>query len=1319
MPCTLRWCFVLVVLAGLRLSSGDTPDSTSVSVAASTDDDHCFAESAAFVSSVPLRVLVITGLESLQLLSQQYTAATGIPVIVQSVSYFSLSSAIRKQASAQATGSDSSARGYDAVMFSSLMMGDIASSGALVDLAPYITNDTNQVMGVPYGQSVLMMYVNWPLLSSAYNISRPSLTEFGRLSFYPDTWQELVAVMRQVNATANNPVTGTPRHALCISLGSDSAYLFIAVLASIMQTGGTSQGWLYDPLTLEPLTNNTAMLKALEIMWELSPFLRSSDRSSIVDMSQCAIALAPANLFKSLHPLYSNAQFMGQLTMSPLPASTEVLDRSTMQLVSCTAQLCNSQRATELGGQLVNLAPAPYQFAYILLGMSSLVPAKLRKAVYNLIAYIGLLAYKFPESQSTPGNSSWGPRGYNYKDVVGYSTALDQVLKLPTVAADFRVAAASQLSYDSPTESDVLQVPRSAGSPADFAAAMTSMTSGLRAVRDSLGAAAFREQLWGTTGFVPPTQPPPPTPPSPSPPLAGGPALSTPLLATVIAVSVGVCSLLMVLLVVIITHLRRNAKLQRSLLGHVLPPAAGDKATLVITDVQGSSKLWETLPAGVMEASMKVHDEVVRRLALDSSGYEWATEGDSFLLCFHTPQAAVAFATQLQDALLQCSRWQAELMAAGSPSQRLYLTPLGLSLQTNTSPGSFSDAGTSVTTIPAYSASLIPCLPPSKTQAVVPEPPALFSGPSELSLTFMAKTAPVIEAAGPPSHSGTQQKIPVFVPMTAEPLPQGLPPAALPGMSAKALLAAKTPAKRATKLSFSISDQPDDDPAPRLKPDTLSLAPVAHCPEPRPSLSLLGKESTFLSRPDAPSLGQGSVGWQRLCDLYREVEVEEPGALTVLAGLRVRVGMHTGLAADEVLLQSRMGASSTTYGGAALVLAKAVQLPVEELRTAGISVVHMGKHLVELGEGKGDTALDLYCATLDTPAHAHRLWALGPLRTARQLQPGVLHAPYGMAATAFMSIARMGQLKAWDASLAKECLALYQATAQRVLLHVAGRQLPAGYLVSSADEDGMVLAAFSSSLQCLHWALLTLTTCMDLDWPQALLDSDSGEEVVAQQQAAAADSSAAAGLSAAPAGLAGYKTVSPSHSVRLLRGLRLKAGVDVGEVACDLTPANGRFNYRGRCLNRAARINGLAASGQLRSVGKSAAGTGHTPAPEPATLTADGRSHRLSKGLDAASSVAMQWQKVQQQLHQRSHSGSGTADEGIDRSSPILRSQGQPLALPELLQPLVVRSLGKKELRGIPGQVALVQVSLAAHTSRGQLEAANRLGLMAPGLQLD
>ncbi|KAL6761964.1 nucleotide cyclase [Haematococcus lacustris] len=550
-------------------------------------------------------------------------------------------------------------------------------------------------------------------------------------------------------------------------------------------------------------------------------------------------------------------------------------------------------------------------------------------------------------------------------------------------------------------------------------------------------------------------------------------------------------------------------------------------------------------------------------------------------------------------------------------------------------------------------------------------------------------------------------------------------------------------------------------------------------------------------------LQEGRVGWQRLCELYREVEAAMPAALTVLAGLR---GLHTGLAADEVLVQRRMGASSITYGGAALVLAKAVQacahggqvtlsaatfvkvgkakptaqgkfgdnLPVEELRAAGISVVHMGQHLVALGEGKGATALELYCACLNTPDHAHRLWALGPLRTLRQVQPGVLHATYGTAAIAFMSVVGLPQLKAWNAELAQECVALYQAAAQRLLLHVSGPQLPAGYWVSSAEEEGMVLAAFPCSLQCLHWALLTLTTCMDMDWPQALLDSLFGEEMTACLDT----SGSKAGVTQAPAtgdDEGQRQRAAAQGTVRLLRGLRLKVGVDVGEVACDLTPANGRFNYRGRCLNRAARINGLAVSGQptiiarearalaslaadqpaastaswsaqgSKQVGSSIARSTHSstaqpkravsfqpgaaqgrqevelvtgPAPGPAVLDVSHPPPQEPPSSAAVSSVTAQWHAAQQQLHSSTQAGSGPGGEGAERPSASLLSQGQPLCLPGLLPPLVARPLGKRELRGIPGQVALLQVALAPHTSRAQLEAADRLGLSAPGLQL-
>ncbi|GFH18556.1 hypothetical protein HaLaN_15382 [Haematococcus lacustris] len=112
------------------------------------------------------------------------------------------------------------------------------------------------------------------------------------------------------------------------------------------------------------------------------------------------------------------------------------------------------------------------------------------------------------EPLDQPGITSWKSNGYNYSDVAFYAKALQATLALPGTAMDFRVAASQKpLSF---TQSALLAligcsnplVPRSAGSPADFAAAMTSMTAGLRAVRDSLGAAAFREQLWGTTGFA-------------------------------------------------------------------------------------------------------------------------------------------------------------------------------------------------------------------------------------------------------------------------------------------------------------------------------------------------------------------------------------------------------------------------------------------------------------------------------------------------------------------------------------------------------------------------------------------------------------------------------------------------------------------------------------------------------------------------------------------------------------------------------------------------------------------------------------------------
>ncbi|KAJ9530013.1 hypothetical protein QJQ45_023296, partial [Haematococcus lacustris] len=229
----------------------------------------------------PLRILAPKGTEvAFAMTMDQVMAATKVRFVPSFASVRDIPSILLDSLTHNSSVNGAT---YDAVVYASSSLGDLARGGALVDIQPYIKNDPNQVVAwsdlptyesslaskfgnsvvaIPFIEYPLIMYVNWPLLTSApYNISQPVVGEAGRLSFYPDTWQGLIAVMRQVNATASDPVTGKPRHALCLQTEHDVLFLTHAVMASIMQTGGPTQGWLYDPLTLEPLTNNTAMVK--------------------------------------------------------------------------------------------------------------------------------------------------------------------------------------------------------------------------------------------------------------------------------------------------------------------------------------------------------------------------------------------------------------------------------------------------------------------------------------------------------------------------------------------------------------------------------------------------------------------------------------------------------------------------------------------------------------------------------------------------------------------------------------------------------------------------------------------------------------------------------------------------------------------------------------------------------------------------------------------------------------------------------------------------------------------------------------------------
>ena len=69
--------------------------------------------------------------------------------------------------------------------------------------------------------------------------------------------------------------------------------------------------------------------------------------------------------------------------------------------------------------------------------------------------------------------------------------------------------------------------------------------------------------------------------------------------------------------------------------------------TIIFTDVQGSTSLWEACPTD-MKKAQDIHDVIMRQCYANHSGYEITTEGDAFILAFHHPVDALAFALEAQ-----------------------------------------------------------------------------------------------------------------------------------------------------------------------------------------------------------------------------------------------------------------------------------------------------------------------------------------------------------------------------------------------------------------------------------------------------------------------------------------------------------------------------------------------------------------------------------------------------------------------------------------------------------------------------------------------
>ena len=83
-----------------------------------------------------------------------------------------------------------------------------------------------------------------------------------------------------------------------------------------------------------------------------------------------------------------------------------------------------------------------------------------------------------------------------------------------------------------------------------------------------------------------------------------------------------------------------------------MPEAPRGTVTLLFTDVEGSTRLWEAHPAA-MRAALARHDALLRHCIDDRDGHVFKTGGDAFCAAFHTASDALAAALDAQRALLR------------------------------------------------------------------------------------------------------------------------------------------------------------------------------------------------------------------------------------------------------------------------------------------------------------------------------------------------------------------------------------------------------------------------------------------------------------------------------------------------------------------------------------------------------------------------------------------------------------------------------------------------------------------------------------------
>jgi multiple sugar transport system substrate-binding protein len=408
---------------------------------------------------VTVRVLSFTGpqvTEPLLRRGPDFEALTGATIEVTTVPFGDLYNAILTDAT---TGTNS----YDAYVMSPQWNADFVAAGVLEDLTDYVNNDPDIDWEdiAPFFRNFIATYNGSiyviPLDGDFHMIYyRTDLFEDAGMT-PPRTWEEYLDAAAHFNGQDLNE-DGTEDYGSCIPKvrGGQSFWWIIDFASGRLQTQGTGEGLFFDLETFDPLFGpNPAFIRALELFAETGQYGPSDeltiDLNSTRDLfltGRCALTMDWGDIGSlSIDPERSTMQ--DRVGTIVVPGSTEVLDRSTGELVPCDDMHCPHA----IDG--VNYAPFA-AFGGWGGGVSAAADPAVKEAAYAFFSYldqaeqsnvdvtIGASGYNPYRLSQFEQLDSWVDAGFSETAAQNYLGAIEGSLSSPNMVLDLSIPSTNR-----------------------------------------------------------------------------------------------------------------------------------------------------------------------------------------------------------------------------------------------------------------------------------------------------------------------------------------------------------------------------------------------------------------------------------------------------------------------------------------------------------------------------------------------------------------------------------------------------------------------------------------------------------------------------------------------------------------------------------------------------------------------------------------------------------------------------------------------------------------------------------------------------------